>query len=301
MLSPEENGHIQHARQRLCQVRATRKRPTLDDKVITAWNGMMLQGLVDAYYALGKTYYLDLALKNAAFIANYLMQGDRLWHSYSHGKLGPTGYLADYAWVARAWISLYQATFEEHWLYQAEALVQYAMAQFWGEQAGLFYFTAQQAEQLIARPQERLDHVIPSSNAVMAHNLYYLGILLAKEIYTTTARQMLSQVAPLIHQAPEHLAHWANLCILDLQPIKTVAILGPQCKAWGQALKQHHPGSNVLLVGAAEESTLPLLVDKKITKDQTTGYVCQGNVCQAPIHSVAEALSQLGCAPTARL
>lgn len=297
VLSQEEDASIQRAKQQLFEVRATRRPPTLDDKVVTAWNGMMLQGLVDAYYALAEAHYLALALKNAAFIVHHLMQGGQLWHSYRNGQLGPAGYLADYAWVARALISLYQATFEAHWLYKAEALVQHAMAQFWDEQAGLFYFTAQHAERLIARPKEIFDNAIPSSNAVMAHNLFYLGILLAKEIYATTARQMLSQMASLLHQAPGQLSHWASLYILHLQPIKTVAILGPQCKAWARAIRQHYHSNSVLLAGAVEERNLPLLMDKKINKGKTTMYVCHGNVCQAPVHGVEEALHQLGYNP----
>jgi hypothetical protein len=283
---------LQQAQKTLFDKRKTKKRPALDDKILTSWNGMMLQALVDAYYALGDARLLDLALQNAAFIVNHLMQeDDSLWHTCRKGQVGAIGYLEDYAWVAKAFISLYQATFEEEWLYKAEKLVVYAIKHCWDDQAKLFYFTEQSAKELIIRPREVFDQVIPSSNAVMAHNLLYLSILLDKEVYATIARQMLRSIDPLLHGLPLHLTHWASFYMLQLQVIPTVAIVGSQCKAWARAVKQKYP--QVLVVGTVKGSNLPLLIDKKTDSNKATIYICCGKTCQAPVHSLEEAFIQL--------
>ncbi len=285
-------ANIDRARQLLFESRERRQQPTVDDKIITSWNGMVLQGLVDAYNVLGEARLLALALKNAAFIEKYLLQGDRLWHSYSKGKTGAPGYLEDYAWMAQALISLYQATLEEHWLYTASALVQYTMDHFYDAQTGLFYFVEQREAKLIARQKEIFDNVIPSSNAVMAHSLFMLGTILDKAAYTTTAMQMLCNVTERIKYAPLYMSHWATLYMQQLQPIIVVAIVGQQAKAWASIVKQHYP-MGVVLLGAERASKLPLLANKQTGTGKTTIYVCQQGICQAPMHSIEEALKEL--------
>jgi uncharacterized protein YyaL (SSP411 family) len=291
-LTAVEQDDITHAKKKLFAARTYKKRPARDDKIITSWNGMVLQGLLDAYNALEEAHLLALALSNAYFIEKYLLQGNQLWHSYSKGQLGATGYLEDYAWVARAFISLYQVTFEAHWLYTAEKLVQYALAHFYDAAAGLFYFVKDSEATLIARCKEIFDHSIPSSNAVMGHNLLVLGTLLCEKTYTDTAKEMLCVMAPQINHAPLHLSNWACLYMLQLNPTVVVAIVGPAYKAWSQAMRKHAP-SGTLFAGTLRESRLPVLVNKKMIASKTTIYVCHQGICQAPIHNVREALEQL--------
>jgi len=291
-LATAEQASIACAIKQLFSVRAQKKHPARDDKMIASWNGMMLQGLLDAYHALGKDHLLALALKNAHFIEKYLLQGNQLWHSHSKGAPGAPGYLEDYAWVARAFMSLYQVTFEEHWLYTAETLVQYALVHFYDAEAGLFYFVKHSEATLIARQKEIFDHVIPSSNSVICHDLLVLGALLDKKIYTATAKKMLCNMVPQINHAPLYLSNWAVLSMLQLKPIVVVAVVGPACKAWTQAMRQHVP-SGILFAGTVEKSSLPLLANKKPMTSKTTIYVCRQGMCHAPTHSVKEALAQL--------
>ena len=290
--SAEEHTNIAYAIKKLFAVRAYKKRPARDDKIITSWNGMMLQGLLDAYNALGEEHLLELALKNARFIEKNLLQGNELWHSYSMGQLGAKGYLEDYAWVARAFISLYQATSEAHWLYTAAKLVQYALANFYDAEERLFYFVQHSEATLIARQKETFDHSIPSSNSVMSHNLLILGALLDKKIYTALAKQMLCAVAPQINHTPLYLSNWACLYMLQLNPTVVVAIVGPAYKVWTQAMRKHAP-NGTLFAGTLRESRLPVFAHKKLIANKTTIYVCHQGICQAPTHSVKEALAQL--------
>ena len=283
---------IERSLDRLSAARSHRQRPIRDDKLIASWNGMVLQGLVDAYNGLGDKHCLVLAGFNANFIAKWLLQGGRLLHSYSRGEAGPFGYLEDYAWVVRAFISLYQASFKERWLHTAAALVQYTLKHFYNEQTGLFYFVEEREANLIVRQQEIDDSAIPSANAVMAHNLWALGALLGKKSYTATAMRMLERVPLHIPREPAHLCSWASIYMLQLKPTPVVAIVGPECTAWALALQQHCP-RGTLFVGTEEESTLPLLAGKKVIDEKTTIYVCRQGGCQPPVHSVEEALKQL--------
>ena len=285
-------ARIERARQKLLRARERRKHPARDNKIIASWNGMMLQGLVDAYNAWGEVGFLTRALSNAQFIERYLKKDNKLYHSYSQGQVGAPGYLEDYAWVARAFISLYQATFEERWLYTAEALVQYILEHFCDTTTGLCYFVEESEAKLIARQKELFDHVIPSANSVMAHNLFNLGVLLDTQAYSTTARQMLNNISQLLNHSPLYLSNWATLYMQQLKPVAVVAIVGPACQVWAQALKQH-PLRGVLLVGTAGASNLPGLANKKALGGKTTIYVCHQGVCQAPTHRVDEALAQL--------
>jgi uncharacterized protein len=291
-LATAEHTNIARAIKQLFAVRAQKKHPTKDDKIIASWNGIMLQGLLDAYHAWGGAYLLELALKNAHFIERYLLQGNQLWHSHSKGKAGAPGYLEDYAWVARAFISLYQITFQEHWLHTAETLIQHALLHFYDAEAGLFCFVQHSEATLIARTKEVSDHVIPSSNSVICHDLLMLGALLHNKTYTDTARKMLCTMLPQINHAPLYSSHWAVLYMLQLKPMVVVAMVGPACKEWTKEMKKHVP-SGILFAGAVEASSLPLLIDKKPMASKTTIYVCHQGICHAPTHSVKDALAQL--------
>ncbi|MCG8340246.1 MAG: thioredoxin domain-containing protein [Cytophagales bacterium] len=287
-----EATKIQRIQQRLLEERAKRVRPSIDDKILTSWNGIMLKGLVDAYHVFGEERFLALALKNIRFIKENLIAGDSLWHSYKNGQRKIMGYLEDYAWVIQALIAFYQTTFEASWLSTANALVQYTMDNFYDQEESLFYFIDKNAAPLIARKKEIFDNVIPSSNSVMAHNLFSLGLLLDNTQYSSVAKKMLGKMVKLVNTTPQHLAHWASLYTLQLKPMAIIAIVGPQYKAWGREIRQHYyPGK--VLVGAAKESGLPWLAEKEATDGETTIYVCYNKTCQLPVHSVAAALEQL--------
>ncbi|MEM9417413.1 MAG: thioredoxin domain-containing protein, partial [Bacteroidota bacterium] len=264
-----------------------------DEQVITSWNAMMLQGLVDAYIGCGEVQYLTLALRNARFIEKHLKQGTELYHSYSQGQLGMPGYLEDYAWVAQAFISLYQVTFEAHWLSTAEALVQYALAHFYDEKIGLFHFVATNEPQLIAQPKGLFDEVMPSPNSVMGHNLLALGVLLDNPAYTNTAVQMLRKISPRLPDHAAYLANWATLFMRQLHPPVVVAIIGPACRTWALTLQQRLLGKAWLVGTEAASDYLPWLAHKQAMDGKTTIYVCRQGVCLPPTHSIAEALAQV--------
>ena len=283
------------AHQKLMAVRDTRVRPGLDDKILCSWNGLMLKGLVTAYRAFGEQRFLDMAERNARFIQEKMTDPatGRLWHSYKDGRATITAYLEDYAAVIDGYLALYQATFDERWLTEADRLTRYALQNFWDEHDRLFFFTDATGEALIARRKEVFDNVIPASNSIMAHNLFTLSLLLDRPEYAETMEQMMGRIQHLLHQNADYLTHWAALYALRMEPTAEIAIVGPEAQAFRQALDApFYP--NKVLTGTKTESTLPLLDQRTPIHGKTAIYVCYNRTCQLPVTSVEEAFGLIG-------
>lgn len=291
-LEPHVLAKLIHGWQKqLLSARSKRVRPALDDKVLTGWNALMLSGLVAAYRAFGEPEFLDLALRNAEFLQQNLRNGPRLYRTWKNGRATISGFLEDYALVIEAYVSLYEATFVESWLREAEILVRYVLDNFFDPTEQQFFYTDASAEPLIARKKELFDNVIPSSNSVMAHNLLRLGRHLENAQYQELATTMLAQVQALAAKEPQHLTNWASLYAALLRPGAEIAITGPKTDDFRRQLSRHFLPHDVL-AGALEASELPLLEGRNNTTT-TTIYVCHNRACQLPVHSVPEALAQL--------
>lgn len=286
---------LQNSKQKLLQKREERIRPGLDDKILTSWNGLMLKGLADTYAALQETNILELALRNAHFIADKLMrkQVDKasLYRSYKDGKAYLEAYLDDYAFVIDAFIAVYQITFDEHWLQHAEHLTNYVVDNFYDPEEGFFHYTSEESR-LIARKKELFDNVIPASNSAMAKNLYRLSILLDRNEYKDMSERMMNRILKILDTDPAYLSNWAILYMEMMQPHVEVAILGEQCKTYGKIILSHYT-PNRLIAGTEKESTLPLLKDRNAVGGKTTVYVCFDKACKMPVHTIEAALEQL--------
>ncbi|GAA4050038.1 thioredoxin domain-containing protein [Hymenobacter glaciei] len=280
-------------KQKIMAVRAVRVRPGLDDKVLTGWNALMLQGLTDAYRAFGEPEFLVVAERNARFIEANLRDGAGLFRTCKNGRASISGFLEDYALVIQAYISLYEVTFTERWLRKAETLTEYVLANFFDPTERLFFYTDSRAEPLIARKKELFDNVIPASNSVMAHNLRRLGRHLEKAQYTDLAVEMLLQLRHLVVKEPQHLTNWASLYAALLRPGAEIAIQGPDAEAFREEISRHFLFDTVL-AGTEAASELPLLkLLPTPTDGRTALHVCRNYACQAPVYGVAEALAAL--------
>ncbi|RAK00242.1 hypothetical protein LX87_01941 [Larkinella arboricola] len=291
--------------QKLMAVRDTRIRPGLDDKILCSWNGLMLKGLVTAYRVFGEASFLELAEQNARFIQEKLTRSEtgQLWHSYKTGVNGAPGvasitaYLEDYAAVIDGYLALYQATFKEAYLREADRLTRYTLDHFWDEEDHLFFFTDQAGETLIARKKEVFDNVIPASNSMMAHNLYTLSLLLEQPVeglpaYTALLDAMMGRVQSLLQQNAEYLTHWAALYAMRVKPTAEIALVGPDVHQFRREIDQRfYP--NKVLAGTETESLLPLLENRTAINGQTAIYVCYNRACQLPVTSVEAAFNNL--------
>jgi uncharacterized protein YyaL (SSP411 family) len=277
---------------KLYTLRATRERPRTDDKVLTSWNALMCKAYVDAYRVFGEQSYLDRAIKNGTFIKeNQIQKNGALFHNYKDGKSTIEGFSEDYAHVISAFIELYQATFNEQWLNTAKELMDYAIMHFINKESCMFYFTADTATNLIARKTEVLDNVIPSSNSVLAENLFKLGHYYADKTYTNFAKQMLSNVNENIEVSPSGYTNWMVLYLNYANPYYEVAISGPAAQTKLKELDVSYL-PNVLISGSLKNSDLPLL-ENKFIDNETFIYVCVNGTCKLPVNKTYKAKEQI--------
>ena len=288
----ELKKRILEAKRLLLKERAKRVRPGLDDKILTAWNALMLKAYIDAYRVFDNKIYLDKALASAGFInAKMRSPDDRLSRTHMKGTTSINAFLDDYAFTIQAFISLYQATFDEKWLEDARRLMSYAVAHFYDKRSGIFYYTSDIDPPLIARKAEVIDNVIPSSNSEMAKNLFALGIYYGDDDYIRKSKHMSGRVKQDAMTGGVHYANWDYLMAWFAgRPFET-AIVGESFEDRRKEFDRHYlPG--IFLSGGAREGALPSL-EGKLVEGQTTIYVCRDRVCNIPVTTVAEALKQI--------
>ncbi|MFT4968275.1 MAG: hypothetical protein ACI9O4_000002 [Chitinophagales bacterium] len=292
-LSIEElNSKLKKAKEVLLEERAKRIRPGLDDKILCSWNALMLNGYIDAYRCLGEDEYLKTAEASAAFMLSKFKKEDGgLYRNYKNGNASINGFLDDYAFTIQAFHSLYQTTFDEQWLIEADELMQYALTHFYDESTGLFYYTSDLDKALIARKIEVTDNVIPSANSELAKGLYVLGKLLYKEDYLSKSSRMMNKVKQQTPGGMSYFANWDILLAWEVSEPYEVVIVGKNAEEKRKEFDQYYL-PNVFFAGGRTEGELEIAANK-LVKGATTIYVCQNKVCQLPTESVEEALKQI--------
>ncbi|MFZ0547347.1 MAG: thioredoxin domain-containing protein [Candidatus Promineifilaceae bacterium] len=276
------------ARRNLYHVRAARVWPGLDDKVLTAWNALLLAALAEAGRDLKRPDYVEAAVQNAEFLYLTMRTKDgrllRSWKAGSEAKLN--GYLEDYAYLADALLALYQATFDERWFVWASELAEQMVLHFYDGENGGFFDTSDDHESLIHRPKELQDNATPSGNAMAAHVLLKLSLYTGNGDYWEMAEAAVSALYGAMLKYPNGFAHW--LCAAELltgQP-REIAIAGEAGSAETQALLDvvfdtYRP-NQVTAVGLGD-SVIPLLANRVQKDGRSTAYVCRQFVCRLPV------------------
>ncbi len=287
----ELHDEMQRAREVLFNARCQRKRPGKDDKILANWNGLMIEALAKAGATFQEDSYLEAATKAAIFVLEEMSdESGRLLHTYRHGKAKLPAYLDDYTYVASAMLALYEATFEVKWLEHAVRLIETAIEHFYDSEAGGFFYTADDHEQLIARNKDFYDHSVPSGNGVAALVLAKLGKLLGKEKYLQLARATISAAADVLQKHP--IAAGQLLIAYDFlhQPDAEVVIAAKDresCEDLIHAIHhQYQPNTLfVLAIDGKEANTVlqPLVAGKSPQNGQPTVYVCENFQCNKPV------------------
>ncbi len=276
----------------LLKARDKRIRPALDDKILTSWNALMQKGFLDAYRVFGESRFLKLAERNALFIKrNQFSEDFRLDRNHKDGKSSINGFLDDYAHLIEAWIALYEATFDEHWLTLASNLMDYTIAHFYDERSGMFFYSSDLDPPLIARKMELDDNVIPASNSTIAHGLFCLGKLYDKQRFVEMAEQMIINIKSMIGKNPGFYSNWIRLLTRFIYNTFEVAITGPESIPFRQQLDEHYL-PNIILAGGKTESHIPLLRNR-LQKGKTMIYVCREQVCKMPVDNVRNAIKMM--------
>ena len=303
-LSLEETAQIlDSGKLKLREARESRIKPLLDDKALTAWNGLMLSAFAECGAIFERQDFIEAAERNANFVLDnlsnlYQEKPDnrlRLLRTSRNGESKLNGYLEDYAFFACGLTALYEATGTANWIAFAGGLVQTMLTYFWDEKEGGFFATSSDHEELIQRPKDWDDNATPSGNSVAIEILLKSAMLADVPAHRQQAADILRKLAPVIEQHPYGFAR--VLCALDIYLSKPqeIAIIGDLNDEATKALlrevyAKYLPNKVVALNGnfRADEAIVPLLEGKPKMDGKPTAYVCENYACQQPVTSPKE-------------
>ena len=283
---------IAAAKQKLSSVRETRVKPFRDEKIITAWNGLVLSGLAEAIKISPQPSCVDAAKRTIDFIFAKLFRDGFLLHTYKDGQAKLLGFLDDYAFMAVGLLDLYEALFDRSALERAIDLGEIMLREFWDDDGGGFFYTGISHEKLISRAKPIFDASIPSGNAMATQLLLRLHHLTGDQRYYQYAEKVLRSYYEAMENQPFGFAHL--LCALDfyLEKPKDVVMIGERGDPGVEDLlaKIHsiyQPNMTIQLVSPREtlERLSPLLRGKSQVGDKATVYVCHNFTCSAPVTS----------------
>jgi len=291
-LSAEElRSIVSEAREELYVARAERPPPLRDDKILTAWNGLMISAHAQAALVLGDADYARRAEKAAAFLLKNLRRDGRLLRSYKSGQARHNAYLDDYACLIAALLDLYEATGKPDWLREAAALEEVLEEQYQDEENGGFFMTSDDHEELLAREKPSYDGAEPSGNSVAAMNLVRLHEFTTEDRYRKTAERAFQAFGPILKKSPATLSEMVLALDFQLDTPKEIIIVTPGSRGEAEPflarLRQTFLPNRVLAVIpeaelSAHVKLLPLVDGKRAIKGKPTAYVCEKRVCELP-------------------
>ncbi len=283
---------IAGTKRNLLEKREERIRPALDDKTLASWNALMIKGYADAYLAFGKDEYRKAALKNALFIKEKMKMADGgLYHNHKNGKATIPGFLEDYAFVSEAFTAMYKISYDEKWLYEAKQLADYAIDHFYDKETGMFFFTSDDSNGLIARKQEISDNVIPSSNSALANSLFVLGEIFSNRSYLDIAEKMTFKTVERMSSYPSYFSNYGILLLKQVYPFYSIVIYGDNADELAEEFEQYYL-PNTFMLASKTKSDLPLFKDRYF-ENKTLIYVCTDKGCKLPVDNVKGALEQM--------
>ncbi len=301
-LPPEEvAARLQQARARLFAAREQRVRPARDEKVIAAWNGLMIRALATSAWILDRPADARQATRAAEFLWSHLWDGQRLWHYWKDGAARVNGFLDDYACLAEGFLTLYAATFDLRWFSAARTLADRLIALFWDDEHGGFFDTSHDHEPLIARPRTLYDAATPCGNSAAAMVLLRLAELTGHDDYRRRAEATLRLVAAALPRHPTAFGWFLSALDFLLGPPLEVAIIGDPAASDTRALlavlRQRYRPTTVWACAAPDDqaarTAIPLLADRPPLDGRATAYVCRQFACQAPTTDPAVLAAQL--------
>ncbi len=300
----ELKARIKDSRQKLFEYREKRVRPYKDDKILTAWNGLMIAAMAKGSAVLREDRYKKAAVRAVEFIWKELRRKDgRLLARYRDGEAAFPAYLDDYAFLTWGLIELFEADFKAEHLRKALALT-FAMKElFWDEKDGGFFFYGRDAEELIARPKEVYDGAMPSGNSVAALNLLRLSRLTGDSDLEDMAEKQLKVFAGDIATYPRAYTYFLMSLQFALGPSKEIVITGPpecdEVRKMTQAVHREFLPNSVLVVRPENgvstdiEKIIPFVQGQHSIDGRATAYVCENFACQSPTTELEKLLTMI--------
>lgn len=282
---------------RLLSARGLRVRPGTDDKILTAWNGLMLATVAEAARIFSEpelqNKYLVLATRNADFLLDALRPNNKLRRSWRQGKATNEVFLEDYAALILGLLELYQTDFQNKWFMFARELAQEMIEQFTDPNGG-FFDTSTDSETLLIRPKDLQDNATPSGNALACEALLRLAAFTDSGTYRDLAEASLRLIATHAMRYPTSFGRWLSAADLALGNVKQIAVIyesDPQEARELLTTVQSAYRPNTVVAASAyppEENAPPLLLDRPLKDNKPTVYVCEGFVCKLPVNTISD-------------
>jgi uncharacterized protein YyaL (SSP411 family) len=296
---PEIAVALEHGKEVLLEARAKRPRPHLDDKIITAWNGLMISAFARASRVLEEPRFLTTATRAAEFIESQLFDSESgtLLRRFRDGEARHPAHLEDYAYLAQGLLDLYEAGFERRWLELAIRLTESQNEKFWDGEGGGFYDTSGDDDSIIFRTREVHDGAEPSGNSVAAGNLLRLGWILDRPEWRELAERTIRAVGGLLETSPVAMPQMLATVDFALEPPQQIVVVGTADSAdtlkMVQAIyRRFLPRKIVLLV---EDGNTPLpgkasdfYGSLERLDNKATAYVCEDFACRLPTNDLSQ-------------
>ena len=276
-------------KQKLLAARDKRIRPGLDDKIITSWNALLIEGLTEAYKAFDDESFLDAAVSTFEFIRSNSYDGKHLLHSYKEDSRRIEGFLDDYAYLASASLQLFEVTADIAYLNFAVELNKTVVDEFSDDSSILYRYNRQ--DELISKIVKINDGVMPSPNAAVVANQLKLGHIYYDPSSLADVEKAIALIVPAFIEDASNYTEWGSLVLRNTYPYYEIAIVGKDAVSRLQTLHERFL-PNTLIVGSEKDSDLALF-KSRFFEDETYIFVCQNNTCNLPTTSVAEAIGQL--------
>jgi uncharacterized protein YyaL (SSP411 family) len=282
--APEQRERIRGV---LMAARAGRVRPGLDDKRLTAWNGLAIHAFAEAGAVLGRPDFVEVATRAADFVVGALRdERGRLLRTWKDGQGKLNGYLEDHAFLLEALLALYEATFDPRWFAEARDLGDAILEHFADRETGGFFATSDDHEQLVVRRKDIEDHPIPSGSSSAAVGLRRLAALTGEARYEDAAVSHLRLVAPVLGRHPQAFAYALVALDLHVEPGLEVALAGaggddPGVAALAAVVRERvRPG--VVLAGPPGDG-VALMEGREAVDGRAAAYVCEHFACRMPV------------------
>ncbi len=293
---------INRGRKLLFLAREGRVKPFRDEKVLTAWNGLMLAGFANAGAILERADFIETAEKNADFVLTKMRGANgELLRSWKDGTAKINGYVEDYANVANGLIELYQATGNLRWLREAKNLADKMIQDFWDETDGGFFFASKSGEKLIVQSKDFFDNATPSGNSVAADVLLKLAVLTGDENYHDYATELFKLTNGFMRKYPQAFGRALAAFDFYLNPTKEIVVIGDKnaddTKQLLRAIWTRYIPNKVVVLAQENDqeavALVPLVQDREMIAGKATVYVCENFACQQPVTTIEDLNRQL--------
>lgn len=280
---------LQLCKARLLAVRKKRIKPLLDDKILLGWNALCITGLCKAYAATSKPGYLEMAKQNMVFLEKYFNDKEGKWyHTWKSGVAKYPAFLDDYAYLIQAYIHLQEVTGNADYLIKAKLETERALHLFGDTESPFFWFTRSDQEDVVIRKKEIYDGAVPSGNAVMAQNLYYLSVVFNDDQWRKRTEDMIESLGTAIVRHPNSFGIWATQMQQIVVGLKEIVVCGADIEPTLQQVNALYIPAKVLQSMDGVMDDFPLLAGKNISDRGVEIYLCEQYSCKKPVFSAKE-------------